>query len=70
MPKFSQQVEPQMSKHLDAPSLLRAAPSAMDRFFNDIQKANKKPATESEDPATPEKKAIPKGVVLGKDGKP
>lgn len=42
----------------------------MDKFFNDLQKANKKPTTDSEDTAAPEKKALPKGVVLGKDGKP
>lgn len=42
----------------------------MDKFFNDVQKANKKPAVESNDASPPEKKALPKGVVLGKDGKP
>lgn len=42
----------------------------MDKFFGDVQKTNKKPTAESEDPAAPEKKALPKGVVLGKDGKP
>ena len=42
----------------------------MDRFFSDIQKANKKPAAESEDLTAPEKKAIPRGVVLDKNGKP
>ena len=73
-PKFSRQAEHQMSKQFDtpSPSLLFLAQhiSAMDKFFNDVQKANKKPTAESEDPAAPEKKAIPKGVVLGKDGKP
>ena len=42
----------------------------MDKFFNDIQKKNKEPTPDSEDTATPEKKTLPKGVVLGKDGKP
>ena len=47
--------------------------SAMDKFFNDIQKTKKKPAAtaaESDEPESSEKKALPKGVVLGKDGKP
>ena len=48
-----------------------AAIPAMDKFFNDIQKTNKnKPPPDPEEPAAPEKKALPKGVVLGKDGKP
>ena len=62
-----------MSKQSDALPLFsfpRAALFAMDKFFSDVQKTNKKPAVEPEDPAAPEKKAIPKGVVLGKDGKP
>lgn len=63
-----------MSKHFDALSLsftlLQTAISTMDKFFNDVQKANKKPAAESDDASPPEKKALPKGVVLGKDGKP
>ncbi|CAD6572592.1 MAG: hypothetical protein ASARMPREDX12_005318 [Alectoria sarmentosa] len=42
----------------------------MDKFFSDVQKKDRKHTTESEDPAAPEKKALPKGVVLGKDGKP
>ena len=45
----------------------------MDKFFTDVQKQQKKPATESgdaKDAETPPKKTIPKGVVLGKDGKP
>ena len=42
----------------------------MDKFFNGIQKTNQKPTADPEDPTAPEKKAIPKGVVLGKDGKP
>ena len=43
---------------------------AMDKFFNDVQKKNKKPTADAEDPESPEKKSLPKGVVLGKDGKP
>ena len=43
---------------------------SMDKFFSDVQKKDRKHTTESEDPAAPEKKALPKGVVLGKDGKP
>lgn len=45
----------------------------MDKLFSDIQKKNIKPSTESGEgkstDGTP-KQAIPKGVVLGKDGKP
>ena len=45
----------------------------MDKFFSDVQKKNSKPLTESGEgksaDGTP-KKAVPKGVVLGKDGKP
>ncbi len=61
------------SKHIwmqSLPSLLHVAILAMDKFFNDVQKTNKKPTADPEDPAAPEKKALPKGVVLGKDGKP
>ena len=48
----------------------------MDKFFSDIQKTKQKPpTTDSEDTpaAAPEEKkssSLPKGVVLGKDGKP
>ena len=42
----------------------------MDKFFNDVQRKNKKPTADAEDSEPPEKKALPKGVVLGKDGKP
>ena len=45
----------------------------MDKFFSDVQKNSSKPSTESVEgksaDGTP-KKAVPKGVVLGKDGKP
>ena len=44
----------------------------MDKFFSDVQKQGQKPTVE---PAEGEKegtqkKALPKGVVLGPDGKP
>ncbi|MCJ1273910.1 hypothetical protein MMC21_001703 [Puttea exsequens] len=46
----------------------------MDRFFSDVQKQQKKkPPTgraEPEPEGEPVKRALPKGVVLGKDGKP
>lgn len=51
-------------------SLLRVPVSAMEKFFSDVQKTTKKPTPKSEDPAASEKKSLPKGVVLGKDGKP
>ncbi|KAK3173310.1 hypothetical protein OEA41_006639 [Lepraria neglecta] len=45
----------------------------MDKFFTDVQKEHSKPSTQSGEgksaDGTP-KKAVPKGVVLGKDGKP
>ena len=52
-------------------SVLRSTILAMDKFTSDVQTPpSKKPAAEPEDAAAPEKKALPKGVVLGKDGKP
>lgn len=45
----------------------------MDKFFSDVQRKQNKPTSEpaeSESSEVPPKKAIPKGVVLGKDGKP
>ena len=45
----------------------------MDKFFSDVQKKQKKPESEPaklESSEVPPKKAILKGVVLGKDGKP
>lgn len=73
------EVYPSVSKHLMLSLSIPLPPSlpllphdccAMDKFFNDIQKTNKKPTADSEDTPAPEKKALPKGVVLGKDGKP
>ena len=44
----------------------------MDKFFNDVQRKGQKPTAESleGDKAGAQKKALPKGVVLGPDGKP
>lgn len=45
----------------------------MDKFLSDVQKKPKKSVTdtgEPEDSDKPAKTAFPKGVVLGKDGKP
>ena len=44
----------------------------MDKFFSDVQKKGQKPTAESADgeKVGTQKKAIPKGVVLGPDGKP
>ena len=48
----------------------------MDKFFSDVQKPKKQSEKglfsdlKSQDQDTPQKKALPKGVVLGKDGKP
>ena len=44
----------------------------MDKYFSDIQKKSKDAVTEKppDESKPPEKNALPKGVVLGKDGKP
>lgn len=44
----------------------------MDKFFSDVQKKGQKPTAEpvEGEQAGTQKKAIPKGVVLGPDGKP
>ena len=45
----------------------------MDKFFSEIQKPKKQSeSSETREPTEgePEKRALPKGVVLGKDGKP
>ena len=47
--------------------------AVMEKFFNDVQKPKDKPSSapaDQQDPEAQPKKAIPKGVVLGKDGKP
>lgn len=69
-PKFNRVYKHFQYNPLHLSRFFHAAILAMDKFFNDIQKTNKRPPTESEEPAAPEKKALPKGVVLGKDGKP
>lgn len=42
----------------------------MDKFFADVSKTKKKSDTVLEDAEASVTKALPKGVVLGKDGKP
>lgn len=42
----------------------------MDKFFANVQKSKQSPGPELKSPDAEPKKAIPKGVVLGKDGKP
>ena len=44
----------------------------MDKFFNDVQKKGSKPTAEPAEGenAGTQKKSLPKGVVLGPDGKP
>ena len=44
----------------------------MDKFFSDVQKKGQEPTAEPAEgeEARTQKKAIPKGVVLGPDGKP
>ena len=81
---FSQAPEftrPQLSNDHCPPSqhpqrlLLSVTSKGMDKFFSDISKSPKAAPsaapipTEAEEKPE-EKKALPKGVVLGKDGKP
>ncbi len=42
----------------------------MDKFFANVQKPKQNPGLGPGSPDAEPKKAIPKGVVLGKDGKP
>lgn len=42
----------------------------MDNFFSDVQKPKRQALSTPEKAEDGPKKALPKGVVLGKDGKP
>ena len=72
MPRFNRRIA-QKSEQVEFPALNQSL-SGMDRFFSDVQKQQKKkPPTgraEPEPEGEPVKRALPKGVVLGKDGKP
>jgi len=47
-----------------------AVSSGMDKFFANVQKPKRNIPAESESPNAEPKKGLPKGIVLGKDGKP